>query len=369
MEGKSVANRAKKVVSDMHSKLDKQSSYVKDLENLVKDMQSMSTSPIETEIEILEKRKKQLQIELESTEKLILKYRKMLKDTRSRINGVVSESLRNGNDTRKIGKSVETSSLDKYEIAKPHVPIDVEEENDIVDRLREFDHRLLFTLHRNTFDDFIVYTSNALSESDSLLNSIPPDDTDSENTNGCDRYVSVYKVSATDPSESTKQPISAFEKFVAYGMRMCPVNDREDPTLMELDLSLSLPSPKGEEEGGKRDTPPPMAVVQGRGIYLFSAEIPLVSEVVVDLWRFDRKESTTCPSDAFPTTCLCPEYVATTTIQDTKNAVLSRVYVVSEVRWGLTTVIRVELHGTSLDWDETGSHCSMRNLVEAIDVE
>jgi hypothetical protein len=368
-EGKSVTSHAKKVVSDMHTKLDQQALYINKLESVVENLKHSSTSPIETEIALLEKRKLRLQDELLETDRLILKHKKMLQDAKSDIDGIVSGAYVVGN----IGNSVKVRNLAsksnaRSDIALPlnasvvnqdtFLHLDLEEENELVDTVKGSEENFLFLLHRNSIDDVFVYA----------VASNGGEDDDDAST----RYViDTYKL--PDYSDySTRQDISSFERMVAYGAKTSPNQDRDDPELSELTDFIVPSQIVGSPADGDGSMSGNSAIVllKCKGELLTSIEVPLAPDVVIDIWRVEAVSLVGRNVYGIDEQSLlkgAPRFIATTSIQDVRCAILTRIYVVSEVRWGLPTVISVELYGNAVTADSRGVK-SFRSLSEVVEV-
>lgn len=364
-----MTSHAKKVVSDMHTKLDQQALYINKLESVVENLKHSSTSPIETEIALLEKRKLRLQDELLETDRLILKHKKMLQDAKSDIDGIVSGAYVVGN----IGNSVKVRNLAsksnaRSDIALPlnasvvnqdtFLHLDLEEENELVDTVKGSEENFLFLLHCNSIDDVFVY----------VVASNGGEDDDDAST----RYViDTYKL--PDYSDySTRQDISSFERMVAYGAKTSPNQDRDDPELSELtdfivpsQIVGSLADGDGSMSGNSA-----IVLLKCKGELLTSIEVPLAPDVVIDIWRVEAVSLVGRNVYGIDEQSLlkgAPRFIATTSIQDVRCAILTRIYVVSEVRWGLPTVISVELYGNAVTADSRGVK-SFRSLSEVVEV-
>lgn len=331
--GKSVANRAQKVVADMHSQIEKQNRHIQDLEQIVLSLECMCTGPIELEIMRLEKRKEQLQNELEATDELITKYKKNVLDSKLQVAKVLNrekqythkiashnmDSVDCSTECSRSGDSLQARDLhinhsNSTHVSAKHYPSSqrgchhdksenefsgdemLEEEFELLASVKVIEPRLLFMIHRNTAEDIIIYAP-PLSESDSTL--------------------TIYRI-RDHTDRSSNEELSYFEKMMAYGPKVIPNHDRDEPEVREMMYS-----------GGTVCNGSKVVCLQSLGDLIVAMELPVVQDVQIDIWKASTID----------------KYWATTTIEGVKFAVLERIYIISEVRWGFPTVVGIELAG------------------------
>jgi hypothetical protein len=310
--GKSVAKRAQKVVSDMHTQIDRQNHQIKELEQTIADLQILSTLPIEQEIQRLEKRKVDLERELNNVDEMIATYKKSLVDVNLKVSKVMKRE-RGLSSTSKVGDgttaspkkladdigigAVHSAHLDSTRSSHDdnfhrvigqlsnHTYAD-DDEHEILETIRLIEPNLLFVLYRSNCEDVLVYHP-------------------SEDQN----LVLVYRLKDHTNSNS-KEALSSFENMMAYGPKVTPNHDRDDAEMQEIPYPFVA-------DGGMHT-----------GELVNAIELPIATDLVIDVWKtsFGR-------------------YWATTTIQGTKYAVIESMYITNEVRWGFTAVVSVELTG------------------------
>jgi hypothetical protein len=346
--GKSVAHRAQKVVSDMHTQMEKQNRHIQDLEQIVVALQGMCTGPMELEIMRLEKRKEELQRELEATDELITTYKKNVLDSKLHVAKVLNREKQftyriashsaDSTGDYSIDSSVISDSGDSlksrehqnhhsnFTHSSHHHSVShyssshgnsvhhhhhdhgdngssgdemFEEEFELLASIKLIEPRLLFMIHRNTSEDIILY--------------VPPQN-ESENTIG------AYRIKDHTDRNSNEE-LSYFEKMMAYGPKVIPNHDRDEPNVREMiysgatvcDASSAMSTHSSDHMGD----------------LVFAMELPVVQDVRLDVWKASKGD----------------RYWATTTIEGVKFAVLERIYVITEVRWGFPTVVGIELAG------------------------
>ena len=318
VSGKSVASNAQRIVADMHLHLERQTTRVRELENIVTHLQHFCTDSLSSEIKRLELRKKELQQELEQTDAAILERKAKLEYSRGLVRQLLSgrtivnnqESGANNVDGINLKKSLEDgqialeaneSSVTKEVVITNEVSEDDTnglldddflEEAEMLANVREIEPSFLFLVHKNTSEDAVIY----------ILSKVP------------NEVVSCYKLSAFN-DKSSAEPLSSFERMVAYGPKILENSARDDPNILELtqpffrhdkSISVSSSAPVGQLVG--------------------SIELPVAPHVLIDIWRLP----------------FGPMW-ASTSVDGVKFAVLERIYVISETHWGIPRVVQVDL--------------------------
>jgi flagellar biosynthesis/type III secretory pathway chaperone len=142
---KSIATSAQKVVSDLHTELDKQATTIKELERVIFKFKNMCTDSIERDINRLEGRKRELISELESTDEQILIAQERLRAAKEEVANVLlpnNQKLTNGQ------YHPPTTSLDEQFL----------EEGELLSFLRTELGEFLFIIHLSMANDIYVYS-------------------------------------------------------------------------------------------------------------------------------------------------------------------------------------------------------------------
>ena len=306
--GKSVAQSAQRVVADMHKHLEKQNKKVRELESVITQFNKLFTDSLEQDLSRLELRKKELAKEIDAIDVQIADRRNRLQNMRQEIYQIIAkndvehltgirsggmegmalaeraEKIGNGNGDKSLDLSLTLSETRAAALEEQYL-----EESEMLAAVKDMGRDLLFIVHRNNVNDIIVYSPSA-SDAD---------------------IVSSYKLADYNDKNSITE-LTTFETMMAYGAKIVPNHDRDFPHVKEL----GVPSHVNETHAG--------AVAQLVG----AVEIPLTPDVIIDIWRG-------------------PEQVcwATTSVNGVSFAVLERMFVTSEVKWGVPTVTQVDLFG------------------------
>lgn len=158
----------------------------------------------------------------------------------------------------------------------------------VLETLRQAHPRHLFYIHQNRVDSIIIFVA-ALRDS-----------------------VIIESQFLTGYQDAEGRELTTAEDSM-YGVRIVPNHQRELPHVTEMACpSFLLDSPSAS---------PPIGTLVG------AFEIALTSAVIVDAWQAGGV------------------VWATTTVDGHSFAVLERMYVVSEVSWGLQSIVQVDLFG------------------------
>jgi len=329
---KSVAQSAQRVVADMHRALEKQNKKVRELESVITQFNKLFTDSLESDLARLEQRKKDLAREMETIDVQIADRRGRLQSTRAEIYQIIAKndvehlsgvragmemllhngSAGGGSGGDRIGSLVGINgssssssssssatdgssgkgsdmSLTVSETRAAALEEQYMEESEMLAAVKEIGRDLLFIVHRNNVSDIIVYSPSA---------------NDAE-------IVSSYKLTDYNDKNSITE-LTTFEAMMAYGAKIVPNHDRDFPHIKEL----AVPYHVNETHAG--------AVAQLVG----AVEIPLTPDVIIDVWRGPDQLTW-----------------ATTSVNGVSFAVLERMFVTSEVKWGVPTVTQVDLFG------------------------
>ena len=312
--GKSIASNAKRIVSDMHQKLELQEKTIHDYELIIAELQHLCTDSLDHEIHRLETRKHELRLEMETIDLAITERKGRLKDAKSKVKLLLKNDNATKNAELKLNLSfdnnvtstdtVEISSVVDGEYDTPRLidedpnfaqlEDDFHEEGEMLALTREIEPNLLFILHRNSTDDVIIYSPAPQNAEGMIV-------TCCKVTNPCDR--------------SSVQSLSNYEMHTAYGAKIIPNHTRDDADIVEL------PNPITAEKS-----------VACKGKLIGAFELPIAPNVVIDVWHsLDAEQHS--KSHIWATSC----------VDAVKFATLERIYVISEQRWGLPVVVQVDL--------------------------
>ena len=345
--GKSVAKRAQKVVINLHTQLNKQTTEINELEGIVLNLSNLCTSTIENDIKELEKKKLNLENEIFEINKKINTNKNILNEINLKISKILekNEKKRNkeeeeeeegeekrsyerrhshnsndinhwndqsNNNTNQNGSNQFESNFSTHshhQHQNKHQNISEmrsfpnnfnhsshnnnkdddqnEEEHELLEAVRLIEPNLLFLLYRNNTEDVILY--------------LPPIQSN--------EYLSIYKL--RDPNEKTsREEITSFERLMAYGPKKILNSERLEPDM------LQLPCP-----GLSHD-------INHLGELMCTITLPIAPKIIIDIWKSSFEK-----------------YWATTTIDDVKYAVVEYLYIKSEIKWGFSTVTSIEITG------------------------
>lgn len=350
---KSVAHRAQKVVSDMLVQLEKKNAKIEALEGVVLGLQEACVGPIEAELCRLEKRRDNLQQELDDTNIMIEKQRKILMETRHNI----KNNLMHSEDLIKSRASSAADNVESitqnhsscppktknYEMSSNTEEFGVEFENnedfydeecEMVEIIRQLEPQLLFVLHRSNTDDMILY--------------VPPDHrmnlTRSENDS-----LFLYRLQVFNDVDSAEM-VSSLEMKMGFGPQRLDNSQRKDPSVMQLSYKNANSLPSYCEMSFDYDNSELV------GDFVYAVKLPVLSNIVIDIWKIpaERQHGAAIISrQAEDVRQLAPKfhdfYFATTTIQGVDFVTLQRIFLIVETRWGLPTIEGVELSGRVSD--------------------
>jgi len=304
----------------MHRHLDHQAKKVKDLEETINKFKSLCTESLEDELIRLERRKKDLLMELDETEAAILDRKTRLEVIKEEINTIIGKDIENDdrnecihdNESNNINSPQRGYAQTMNEAKARALEEKYMEETDLLLQVKDIGQDVLFIVHRNNIPDIIIYS---------------PSSHDVE-------VVSVLKLPDIDIPSSLVS-LTSFEVMMAYGAKIIPNHEREYPHVKELVVPFTLRKAwknkikKSNSNSNDKDIDKNDIVNGNMGQLMGAFEIPLTPDVVIDVW-FD------------PDTCM---YWATTSIDSVSFSLLERMYVTTETTWGVPTVVQVDLFG------------------------
>lgn len=156
--------------------------------------------------------------------------------------------------------------------------------------LRDEIDMMLFSVDRSDAEEVVVYL-------------VPPQDTPD--------IVTAHRAAVVNDALAVTR-IGAYEWMVAFGAKVVPNHEREDPQIIEL-----------PEVGASAD--------QGMADLVGAIEVPCAPDVIIDVWRLHVSEAV--------------RVWATTTINGIAFCQLDRISLQSETHWGLSSVVKISLHG------------------------
>eukprot|EP01041_Mallomonas_annulata_P011786 gene11786-24699_t len=337
--GKSIANNAKRIVADMHIQLENKNKKIIDLEKSIAQLQYLSTESLEYEIERLESRKREMLIEIERIDTTISERKAKLRESRELVRKLLRNEITitegrtrspsnshrspnsnsNSNSNNIFNESNDNSSLineSEYQNTKQYeddndtvgtFEDDFQEESEMISSIRELEPNLLFLLHRNSTDDIIIYTSSKSATDDEM--------------------VTCKKLTHSSYDQQIVEAISNFERMMAYGPKVLPNSERDNSDLLELPNPFVPP-----------DSPSKTGHLVG------AIELPITPNVVIDIWQAQGDlETSTSPDKGTSISTNTGRLWATTCVDGVNFAILERIYVISEVRWGLPVILQVDL--------------------------
>lgn len=164
--------------------------------------------------------------------------------------------------------------------------------------------RHLFYIHQNKIESLILFLLSPSSLSSLGGEAVPVES----------RFLANYR-------DEDGRDLSIAEDSM-YGVRVVPNHARDFPHVTEMAVPSFLGTHPSKGEGSKEI---------GMGNLVAAFEIALTSAVIIDAWQASIGEESIV--------------WATTTIEGQSFCVLERMYVVSEVSWGLQSIVQVDLCG------------------------
>lgn len=322
--GKSVASNAQRIVADMHQHLNKQNKKIIIMESVIQDFASLCAETLENDIKRLENRRKVLLNELALVDASISERKATLLETNENLRHSLSGKKEKHLDVSIVKKCPsDTGSNDEhlfhdansdtilYSNAKFEddgsltLEDDFMEETEMLSTMREIDPELIFLLHRNSTDEVIVYKLSK----------------DSENFLTCKKYKAFNE-------KNSEEDVTNFERMMAYGPKIIPNGSRDDATLKEIAIPtclLQTDNGLATATAGKAGT---ALNTRTQGNLVGAIELPIAPNVIIDVWKSVGDKNLSW---------------ASTSVDGVKFAVLERIFVISEVRWGLPTIVQVDL--------------------------
>ena len=217
-------------------------------------------------------------------------------------------------------KEIEVSHKDDVDVEDDDCSNDIDdiydEECEMVDIIRQLEPQLLFILHRGNTDDIILY--------------VPPthrmNTSDSENDKN---IIFLYRLQVYNDMDSAEL-ISSFERQMGFGPKLVHNDERDDPSALEI------PCKCFDDEAN---------VGSLVGTFLYAIELPVLPNVVIDIWKVSSKSLSSSSNEAKNEKANGDKLFATTTIQGVKFVNLQRIFLMVETRWGLPTIVGIELSG------------------------
>lgn len=323
---KSLAHSAQRVVADMHKHLEEEKKKSKNLEKLVLRFQSLCTDSLENELLRLETRRSDLMSELESVEQQLKERRAMLEITKEDVRKIIALSASHDEGDGSLPdnrlKHFPNSSNPNAAYTSEsilHVNKDVSkekshsleeqyvEEEEVLESCRDAVDKFLFLLHKNDSEDLISYSLGSLHTLEG----------------GGSSLIDCCKVVDISSLPRTVQLSVIDLSSMNYNPKILPNHDRDFPDVKDISLPYSLKNPKD----AKKVPPAKQKIIFGQLVGAF--EIPLISEVIIDVWRAEEIN----------------KIWATTTIDNVNFAVLERIFVTSEVSWGVSNIVQIDIFG------------------------
>ena len=130
-----------------------------------------------------------------------------------------------------------------------------------------------------------------------------------------------------EPGETsvTQLELTSFENMMSYGAKIVPNHDRDYPHVKEMALPPWF-------KGGSNSS----SDKKSTGQLVGAIQLPVTPDVIIDVWQL----SPSSPSSRDQSRCW-----ATTTVDGVSFAVLERIFMISESKWGVSTVTQVDLFG------------------------
>jgi len=292
--GKSLAHSAQRVVADMHRHLDNEKKRNKELEAMIMKFQHLCTDSLESELQRLESKKKELLQEIDQIDTSIAQKRLILEKTKDDVRSILTSSKTLEPSTSSESILVGDSKIPDEkanELEEQYL-----EESEWLQNLRDNFSSVLFIVHRNDLDDVIGYSPCSTST----------------NLVMCCKIMSV--------SGSIQQvELSIIENMMTYGAKVVPNHDRDFPDVKDLSVPHDMLE-KFSKQKSKQQS------VQGQLVCAF--EIPLIPDVVIDIWSTEQGNAW-----------------ATTTIDNVNFAYLERIFLTSETVWGVSSLAQIDLFG------------------------
>lgn len=308
---------------------------IEELEGIISKLQTLSTESLEKEILYLEHRKIDLLNELEATEAALVDRKNKLNSAQRSVHDIIgklnstplsspaivsnSQPVTPNNKTHAIDTNTnsKTNNDDNSNnnsntpLIKTSTPFthlnttaraispdqrkaitleeDCQEETEIVISIKEKVDGLLFIIHRNDIDEIFIYTNNKDQSGVAKVNKI---------------------MNMNKPGELTS--LDSYELTYSYDVKVVPNHDREYPNVKEI---------------SNKD--------YGKGYLVGSYEIPILPNVLFDVWREDSDSSAHC--------------WATTSIDNIPFAIIERIFLSTEnntkIKNGTACVTQVDLYG------------------------
>jgi hypothetical protein len=279
--GKSVASNAQRIVADMHRHLDTQTKKAAEIEAILTKFKELNVHSLEKEITRLHKRKADLVSELDEVDKAIIDATSSLQDLQDRMDGVLA-----------LPSTSEVSQLQSNpaKALSPSKHQEFSEESKIQKVIQSAHPKSLFYIHQNRVDSILIFVATL--KEDALIEA---------------RVLVDYR---DDGGRELTQKEDAM-----YGVDIVPNHQRDFPHVTEMKCPSFLVDKAKGEEGSP-------------GSLICAFELGLTSAVVIDVWQ---------NSDGL--------VWATSTVDAQSFAVLDRLFVKSEVSWGIESIVQVDLCG------------------------
>ena len=307
---------------------------IEELENVVSKLQQLSTESLEKEILYLEHRKIDLLNELEATEAALVDRKSKLSSAQRSVHDIVGklnmahevvsqivsssphvtptnkktsietdtnsinykdDNMNNKTPSMKTNSQITTHLNTSARATSPDqrkaitLEEDCQEETEVFISIKEKVDELLFIIHRNDIDEIFIYTNN-------------------KDQSGVAKVSKIMNMNK--PGELF--PLDAYELTYSYDVKVVPNHDREYPNVKEI---------------SNKD--------YGKGYLVGSYEIPILPNVLFDVWREDNDGNTHC--------------WATTSIDNIPFAIIERIFLSTDndtkIKNGTACVTQVDLYG------------------------
>lgn len=233
------------------------------------------------------------------------------------------------------------------------------EETELLASIKENQNEnYLFIIHRNDTSDIILYLSqdseNNKNKNDNLKFSSVADIVTvkkmadyskiSTLTDLRYKFIVLYNIYTYLLLKSIS--FSSFEMMMSYGAKIIPNHEREFPHIKEL-LIPNIVSSNNNDMNNPCKLKPLQSSLVHMGILIGAFELPITPNVVIDVWKDP----------------LSKKSWATTSIDSVVFCVLERLFITTELVWGVKSVVQVDLFGR----DPINEFIKLEKITQSID--
>ena len=226
------------------------------------------------------------------------------------------------------------------------------EETEMLSAVREAYHpvQVPFIVHFSEMEHMCIYT---MSVGNNNNNKSSNGNSSNSSTSGMnDMPLTCVKIEPGQGGALLQMELSKYEYSINSAV-LVPNHDRDFPHVSELVLPvfMALGSDSNGDGNGNAETSSSSSSSSSRsagmgvGLLVGAVQLPVIPSVILDVWRTVNATTGTGTDTRTDTGTDTSIGWVTTTVNGISFAVVERIYVISEIRYGVSQLVQVDIYG------------------------